>query len=225
MYKKAWCTCKIVLFIKTVAFLERTIRKFYGGRGVGNFQAAGIFFVINFLVWISFRSYHEYFLGLIGLHKLVFHLIFPCSKIFFVLRPPPPLPPVINFLTVRPFDVRVAVAVIGSSTIRHHRVQSPREESQKKRFVRFVNSQVCVLYVFSYLQLWESNRPDFLICNFYVTCSGSQSNDQVMNEVALGIWCLLGCFKTEFYLRGLVLWAEAKTKTVVFLDFVHVGVL
>ena len=74
--------------------------------------------------------------------------------------------------------------------------------------------------VFSCLQLWESNRPDFLICNFYVTCSGSQSNDQVMNEVALVIWCLFGCFKTEFYLRGLVLWAEATTKTVVFLDFV-----
>ena len=86
---------------------------------------------------------------------------------------------------IRPFDVRVAVAVIGSSTIRHHRVQSPREDSQKKRFVRFVNSQVCA--VFSYLQLWESNRPDFLIRNFYVTCSGSQSSDQVMNEVALGI--------------------------------------
>ena len=29
-----------------------------------------------------------------------------------------------------------------------------------------------------FLQLWESNRPDFLICNFYVTCS--QSEDQVM---------------------------------------------
>ena len=35
---------------------------------------------------------------------------------------PPPLP--ITFLMVRPFDIRVAVAVIGPSTIRHHRVQS-----------------------------------------------------------------------------------------------------
>ena len=38
------------------------------------------------------------FFGLIGVHEFFFHLIFPCSKFFFVLRPLSP----ISFLMVRP---------------------------------------------------------------------------------------------------------------------------
>ena len=60
--------------------------------GEGNFRAAGILFVIKFLLWNFFRSLHEYFLGLIGVHEF-FSFSFPLREYFFVLRPPPPPPP------------------------------------------------------------------------------------------------------------------------------------
>ena len=50
----------------------RTIRKIMGGGGEGNFRAGGIFFVIIFLVWIFFRPWQEYLLGLIGVHEFFF---------------------------------------------------------------------------------------------------------------------------------------------------------
>ena len=59
--------------------------------GGGDFRAAGIFFVIKFLVWTFFRPYHEYFLGLIGM-DIFFSFNFPLRQYFFVLRPPFPAP-------------------------------------------------------------------------------------------------------------------------------------
>ena len=64
-------------------------RTLWGGGGGGNFGAAGIFFVIKFLVWIYFRRRHEYFLRINCCAWNFFHLIFPCMNIFFVLPPPP----------------------------------------------------------------------------------------------------------------------------------------
>ncbi|CAH3189439.1 unnamed protein product [Porites lobata] len=45
-------------------------------------------------------------------------------------------------------------------------------------------------------ELWESNRPDFLICNFYVTCSGSQLNDQIHKNLCNG-WLLSRLHKNK----------------------------
>ena len=61
----------------------RTIKKVMRGGGVGNFRAAGIFFVIKFLVWI--------FLG----HSMnIFSFNFPLGEYFVLdLAPPPPTPP------------------------------------------------------------------------------------------------------------------------------------
>ena len=148
MYKKA---CKIVLFIKPVAFLGRTIRKVMRGGGGGGeeYSSRRNFFryhipCMNFfsaITWIFFRVN----LACINLFFCFFLFIsFSLARCFCLYVAPPP-PPLRSFLIVRPFDVRVAVAAIGSSTIRHHRVQS-WWTAKKKRFVRLVNSQVCVLY-------------------------------------------------------------------------------
>ena len=71
-----------------------------GGGGEGNFRTAGIFFRYQ-IPWMNFfRPWHEYFLGLIGVHDFFFRLVFPCANIFFfVLRPPRPP---ISFLMVCP---------------------------------------------------------------------------------------------------------------------------
>ena len=60
----------------------RTIRKVMGGRGGGIFEPQEFFFVIEFLVWIFFRPYHECFLGLIGMHEF-FSFNFPLREYFF----------------------------------------------------------------------------------------------------------------------------------------------
>ena len=59
----------------------RTIRKVMGGRGI--FELQEFFFAIRFFAWILFRPLHEYFLGLIGVHKF-FSFNFPLSEYFFV---------------------------------------------------------------------------------------------------------------------------------------------
>ena len=75
---------------------DRFIGSFRGGPlekllwGVGNFWATGFFFVIKFLVWIVFRPWHEYLLGLIFVHQFFFPLILPCAKIFLYFARPHP---------------------------------------------------------------------------------------------------------------------------------------
>ena len=86
---------------RKASFQGRTIRKVMGaggGGGLGNFRAAGIFCVIKFIVWIFFKPWHEYFLGLISVHEF-FSFNFPLGEYFFCTSPPPPP---ISFLMVRP---------------------------------------------------------------------------------------------------------------------------
>ena len=64
-----------------------TIRKVMGGGG--NFRAAGIVFVIKFLVCIFFSPLHEYFLGLIGVQEF-FLMKFSLARIFFMYFARPP---------------------------------------------------------------------------------------------------------------------------------------
>ena len=67
------------------------------GGGVGNFGAAGIFFRYQIPCMNFFRPYHEYFLGLIGVHKF-FPFNFPLREYFFLyFTPPPPPPAPLNF--------------------------------------------------------------------------------------------------------------------------------
>ena len=49
----------------------------------GIFEPQEFFFVIKFLVWIFFRPWHEYFLGLIGTHDF-FSFNFPLPEYFFL---------------------------------------------------------------------------------------------------------------------------------------------
>ena len=56
------------------------------------------FFRYQIPCMIFFRPQHEYFLGVIGVHKF-FSFNFPLREYFSVLRPPPPP---ISFLMVRP---------------------------------------------------------------------------------------------------------------------------
>ena len=65
---------------------------------VGNFRAAGIFFRYQIPCMNFFKTWLEYFLGLIGVHEF-FSFNFLLREYFFVLRPP--FPP-ISFLMVRP---------------------------------------------------------------------------------------------------------------------------
>ena len=51
--------------------------------GVGNFAAAGIFFRYQIPCMNFFRPYHEYFLGLIGVHEF-FPFNFPLREYFFL---------------------------------------------------------------------------------------------------------------------------------------------
>ena len=81
-----------------------------GGGGVGNFRVAGISFRYKIPRMNFFRPWYEYFLGLIGVHEIFFHLIFPCAKIFFVLRPLPPPP--YNFSNGRPLKGYVTLIAI-----------------------------------------------------------------------------------------------------------------
>ena len=73
----------------------RTIRKASGGVGGGDLRAAGIIFryQISFMNFF-FRPWHEYFLGLIGVHEFFF-ISFSLARIFFLYfaRPPPSPPP------------------------------------------------------------------------------------------------------------------------------------
>ena len=71
------------------------------GGGWGIFELQEFFSLSDSLYEFFFRLWHEYFLGLIGVHEFFFHLIFPCANIFFVLHPPPP--PSIRFLIVCPY--------------------------------------------------------------------------------------------------------------------------
>ena len=50
-----------------------------GGGGGGNFGAAGIFFRYQIPCMNFFRPYHEYFLGLIGVHEF-FPFNFPLRE-------------------------------------------------------------------------------------------------------------------------------------------------
>ena len=47
------------------------LEKLWGG-GRGIFESQEFFFVIKFVVWIFFRPWHEYFLGLIGMQEFFF---------------------------------------------------------------------------------------------------------------------------------------------------------
>ena len=75
----------------------RTIRKVLprvGGGGVGEFLSSRNFCPFQIPCMNFFRPWHEYFLGLIGVHDFFFHLIFPCANFFFYTsHPPPPFPP------------------------------------------------------------------------------------------------------------------------------------
>ena len=75
-------------------------RKVMGVWGEGNFRAAGIFFVIKFLVWIFFLAIAWIFFRVNWRARIFFHLIFPCANSFFCISPAPPPP--ISFLMVRP---------------------------------------------------------------------------------------------------------------------------
>ena len=50
---------------------------------MGNFGAAGIFFRYQIPCMNFFRPYHEYFLGLIGVHEF-FPFNFPLREYFFL---------------------------------------------------------------------------------------------------------------------------------------------
>ena len=79
----------VCVFIDVCPFKGWTIRKVMGG-GWGIFELQEFFSLSDSLYEFFFRLWHEYFLGLIGVHEFFFHLIFPCANIFFVLHPPPP---------------------------------------------------------------------------------------------------------------------------------------
>ena len=67
-----------------------TMKKLLGGWRI--FEPHEFFFVNISLVWIFFKSDHESSSGvLLGVNEF-FHLIFPCTNIFLVLRPSPSSP-------------------------------------------------------------------------------------------------------------------------------------
>ena len=77
---------------------EGPLEKIMGGGGRGIFEPQGCFFVFKFLVRIFFRTWHEYFLGLIDVHEF-FSFNFPLRE-YFACTSPAPAP--ISFLMVRP---------------------------------------------------------------------------------------------------------------------------
>ena len=113
---------KICLQVCLVKVRDSTVRKAMGGGG-GILEPQDFFFVIKFLVWIFFKPWHKYFLGLIGVHEF-FSLNFLLREYFLVLRSPPPPTP-ISFLMVRPSPrrsrngplVAYESGVVGSASI------------------------------------------------------------------------------------------------------------
>ena len=73
-------------------------KRLWGGGGRGIFKPPGCFLVFKFLVRIFFRTWHEYFLGLIDVHEF-FSFNFPLRE-YFTCTSPAPAP--ISFLMVRP---------------------------------------------------------------------------------------------------------------------------
>ena len=85
--------------MQSLASKDGPLEKLWGGEG--NFRAAGIFFRYQIPCMNFFRPYHEYFLGLIGVHEF-FLFNFPLREYFFCTSPAPPPPLPISFLMVRP---------------------------------------------------------------------------------------------------------------------------
>ena len=96
----AWNACDESLSrIDSSVHLGADHQKSYGG-GWGIFEPQEFFFVIKLLVWIVFRPWHEYLLGLIFVQE--FFLLYFCrARIFFFCTSLAPTP-VISFLMVRP---------------------------------------------------------------------------------------------------------------------------
>ena len=90
------------------------------GVEVGNFRAAVIFFRYQIPCMIFFWPWHEYFLGLIGVHDFFFHLTVPCANIFFVVCRPHPSPPPISFLMVRPLQGLAIETCYSEEFVQHH---------------------------------------------------------------------------------------------------------
>ena len=61
------------------------------GWGGGGESSRRNFFPLSNSLYEFFRPLHEYFLGLIGVHEIFFHLIFQLRE-YFLLRPKPPPP-------------------------------------------------------------------------------------------------------------------------------------
>ena len=82
--------------------------------GWGIFEPQEFFFVIKFLVWIFFRPWHEYFLGLIGAHDF-FSFNFPLLEYFFLYftSPPPNAPSLKSFRHVSKFSKCCTSATIS----------------------------------------------------------------------------------------------------------------
>ena len=73
-----------------VSTTGRTIRKVMGGGGGGVGQQE-FFSLSNYLYEYFLGRSINIFLGLVGVHELFFHLIFPCANIFFLYFAPPPI--------------------------------------------------------------------------------------------------------------------------------------
>ena len=96
----------------------RTIRKVMGGGG-GEFSSCSNFFSLSNSLYDFFWPWHEYFLGLIGVHDF-FSFNCPLREYFFCSLPPPPLPPPISFLMVRPLQGLAIETCYSEEFVQHH---------------------------------------------------------------------------------------------------------
>ena len=103
-------------------------RLWWGG---GYFRAAGIFFRYQIPCMKFFRTWHEYFLGFIGVH-VFFSFSFPLREYFFVyFAPPPPPPP-------HPYKFSNGPSHLTLSTnINHKGLQRTENESRGGTWVFF----------------------------------------------------------------------------------------